>query len=250
MTLYLIRHGQTDYNAEKRFQGQADIPLNSIGKDQARRAGLILQTLLASNDMQSGTPNEKQNQLGVIASDLLRTRETTALVMNELKQGANEISWTVNYDSRLREFHCGLLENLTYEEFVLQHPDTATTYMQSFDQDSYQARYPGNGGESRVDVMTRVGAALLEITPSIEKKNWVWVVHGGVIDVLLELMHIQNPQAIQDRISAGNGDVMVLRPKRLGKIVSEMSEKLGHVTSWELQRHYKVGNTIAAKVVR
>ena len=49
MKLYVIRHGQTDYNAQRRFQGQADIPLNENGRDRARRAGTILSSLLAPN---------------------------------------------------------------------------------------------------------------------------------------------------------------------------------------------------------
>lgn len=242
MKLYVIRHGQTDYNAQRRFQGQADIPLNENGQDQARRAGSILNSLLAQD-----CSKDNRTPVQIITSDLLRTKQTSQLILNELK----EIRVRQSFDPRLREFHCGLLENHTYEEFVLKHPELSTEYMNNFDIDSYNTRYPGLGGESRIDVMKRVGETLKETIHLIKQQNdCVWVVHGGVIDVLLELMHIQIARPGNDRISAGNGDVMVFIQSEKPRHFSDHSQKLGHSDGWQLDRHYKIGNAIAAKVVR
>lgn len=244
MQLYVIRHGQTDYNAQRRFQGQADIPLNENGRDQARRAGAILSSLISQSSTVKGRHAQNPH---VVSSDLLRTRETSTLVLEQIP----EMNLAPVYDPRLREFHCGILENCTYDEFVLKHPDISTEYMNNFDLDSYNTRYPGTGGESRSDVMYRVGAALRETSMMIAgQRDCVWIAHGGVIDVLLELMHIQLPKAGNDRISAGNGDVMVFSKSEKKKLLSPVSEKLGLVECWSLEKHYKVGTAVAAKVVR
>jgi broad specificity phosphatase PhoE len=71
MLLYVIRHGQTDYNREERLQGARDIPLNDMGRSQARSNG---QTLAA-------TPLELPlDAFDWVSSPLSRTRETMELV--------------------------------------------------------------------------------------------------------------------------------------------------------------------------
>lgn len=243
MKLVVIRHGQTDYNAQRRFQGQANIPLNDVGRAQARRAGLLLGQVL-------GTQKEPISQLTITSSDLLRTHETTQIICNELATSYPFIKTSIKLEPRLREFHCGLFENSTYEEFVLQNPLIASNYMKQFDEDPYAARYPGQGGESRLDVMDRVGAALAEAQERTLEHPLVWVVHGGVIDVLLELAHIQSGDAKANRISAGNGDLLILRHSERGENISKQSLHLGHSQVWQVERHYKIGDTIAAKVVK
>lgn len=244
MKLFVIRHGQTDYNAQRRFQGQADIPLNPVGETQARRSGLILGQLLRTEE------NEYIRPLPLISSDLRRTKETTQIVCSELENSESKMRANVLFDSRLREFHCGSFENCTYDEFVLAHPEIAADYMEQYNKDNYATRYPGNGGESRLDVMARVGQVLHEVQEQFKSRICIWVVHGGVIDVLLELMHIQTHDTRAERISAGNGDVLVLKHAEKSKHFSTRSLALGHECFWQLERHYRIGDTIAAKVVR
>lgn len=243
MKLVVIRHGQTDYNAQRRFQGQANIPLNDVGRAQARRAGLLLGQVL-------GTSGESAPTLTITSSDLLRTQETTQIICNALSAAHPNISTNVELEPRLREFHCGLFENSTYEEFVLANPDIASNYMKLFDEDPYATRYPGTGGESRLDVMNRVGAALSDAQKRQAEHPVIWVVHGGVIDVLLELTHIQTGEAKANRISAGNGDVLILSHADRSEKISRQSLQLGHSQYWQVERHYNVGDTIAAKVVK
>lgn len=244
MKLFAIRHGQTDYNAERRFQGQANIPLNETGQAQVRRTGLVLGQLLNIDS------NQKEKKLKVISSDLLRTQQSTEIICSELTKMHAHLQTDVSFDHRLREFHCGLLENCTYEEFTINNPDLATNYMAQFDHDAYATRYPGAGGESRLDVMHRVGQALLEIQSLHHTDELVWVVHGGVIDVLLELTHIQTNEIRTNRISAGNGDIIVLETTETSLKYSPRAAELGHAQAWRVQRHYRIGDTIAAKVVR
>ncbi|MEY2988081.1 MAG: hypothetical protein RJB13_1602 [Pseudomonadota bacterium] len=240
MNFFVIRHGQTDYNAQRRFQGQADIPLNDNGRDQARRAGLILQTLLTQ-------AQDRNTPVHCFTSDLLRTQQTTEIVLPHIRDFIIHLI----AEPRLREFHCGLFENKTYEEFVCDHQEIADTYMKSYENDRYGTQYPGLGGESRHDVMMRVGEVLHQTRTLLEAGNAVlWVAHGGVIDVLLELMHIQLPKAGSDRISAGNGDVLQFSSVVGKTILSDVSQRLGHSLSWQLNKHYKIGSTVAAKVIK
>ena len=69
VTIYFIRHGETDWNAQARYQGQADVPMNETGRAQARRNGEALRALLpgiAGADL--------------VASPLQRARETMRIV--------------------------------------------------------------------------------------------------------------------------------------------------------------------------
>src|SRR5580704_5855964 len=75
--LYFVRHGETDWNAERRLQGQRDIPLNALGRKQAARCGGLLRDLLAV----SGAAPQ---QFAFTASPLSRARETMEILRTEL----------------------------------------------------------------------------------------------------------------------------------------------------------------------
>jgi broad specificity phosphatase PhoE len=97
-TIYYIRHGQTDWNAEFRFQGQRDIPLNSKGQEQADENGRKLHKIIGNAE-----------GLDFIASPLGRTQETMQRVRSGLGLAPNEYS----LDDRLIEISYGDLEGTT-----------------------------------------------------------------------------------------------------------------------------------------
>src|SRR6185312_12901881 len=74
ITLYFIRHGETDWNRDQRYQGQRDIPLNATGRGQAARNGKVL----------AGALGERAAGLDYVASPLERARETMQIVRREL----------------------------------------------------------------------------------------------------------------------------------------------------------------------
>jgi probable phosphoglycerate mutase len=93
-TLLLVRHGETDWNAERRWQGHADVPLNDRGREQARALAESL----------AGEPVD-----AIYASDLSRARETAETV------GAR-LGVAVTTDPDLREVDVGPIEGMTAEE--------------------------------------------------------------------------------------------------------------------------------------
>ncbi len=99
--LWLVRHGETDWNRELRFQGHLDAPLNGLGMQQAQRLGEHLARL---------------QPRPLLASDLLRTRQTAEPLAGQWQTPALP-------DSLWREQAFGVIEGLTFEEIGERHPD-------------------------------------------------------------------------------------------------------------------------------
>lgn len=182
--IYLVRHGETDWNVDGRFMGQFDVPLNERGRRQA--------AALASRLAQE-VPEWGQ----VVSSDLLRTRETRDIVLAGADYAATE-------DARLREIYGGGMEGLTREEQRIQFPEW---WRASRGELSDGVRFPG--GESFEDMRRRVVDAIDEV--SLSKDDPILVVtHGGVVQaVLSDILHL--PRVYRDRISVDNCSVTVVR---------------------------------------
>lgn len=155
--LIVIRHGETDWNREQRFQGQIDVPLNATGHEQARRLALALAA-------------ERSDLL--ISSDLQRARETAAPLQR---------SWakTLVPHPGLREQSFGVLEGLDVPAIKRQHPELWAQWLRHDADDAL----PG-GGESTRQFHARVLAAVRELAQSHEGRTLVLVTHGGVLDML------------------------------------------------------------------
>lgn len=106
--LTLIRHGETDWNRERRIQGSTDIPLNEVGREQARAAADALRRRAA------------EGPVTVAASDLSRARETAEIIAAELGVGEPLL-----YPG-LRERYYGEAESLDADEFFRRWGDWHT----------------------------------------------------------------------------------------------------------------------------
>jgi broad specificity phosphatase PhoE len=161
-TLYFIRHGETDWNAEGRLQGQRDIPLNDLGRVQAEEAGVILKSLRPETD-----------DLDWWVSPLYRTRETA-----ERARAAIGLHPTYfKTDDRLKELTFGLWEGQTWKDVRRAHPLAAAER----ERDKWRAVPPE--GESYAMLAERVAGFL----PVLRRES-VLVSHGGVARVLMTMI--------------------------------------------------------------
>ena len=181
-TIYYIRHGETAWNAEGRFQGSQDIPLNDLGRTQAVTAGGILADLLARDGREASS-------MPFVASPLGRARLTMELMRGTLKLPPDHYA----VDDRLREIGYGQWEGLTLPEMKLH--DAAT--FASRDQDKWGVAAPS--GESYASVTLRMREwfdSLLVDT--------VTVAHGGTMRALMVALGIAAPlEAAETPIGQG-----------------------------------------------
>jgi broad specificity phosphatase PhoE len=193
-TIYYIRHGETDWNAEGRLQGTLDIPLNELGRAQAVSAGTILAGLLAHDGHDTAS-------MPFVASPLGRARMTMELVRGALKLPLDDYA----IDARLREIGYGAWEGSTLAEAQRADPELFARRVAA----KWTVAAPG--GERYVDVETRMGAWYAEVT-----RDTVTVAHGGTARALMVLLGIETAESAAD-LYIEQGTVYVLRGAELTK---------------------------------
>lgn len=157
MRLYLVRHGETDSNLQRRYQGQSDIPLNQTGIQQARK---IAQRL------------SKEEIHAIYSSDLTRARETA-------EQIAQPHNLKVTSDIRWRELSFGNWEGLSYPEIQAKAPDELVLWQTD------PAQYAPPHGETINQLATRVLSAFDELHALHAEQTVLVVSHSGPLQVLL-----------------------------------------------------------------
>ncbi|MCA1403525.1 histidine phosphatase family protein [Ensifer sp. IC3342] len=165
MLVYMVRHGQTDWNAESRLQGQKDIPLNETGRRQATGNGVAL----------AETLGREADNFDFVASPLGRTRET----MERLRYAMGLDPLSYRTDDRLKEVSFGDWEGYTLPELKRQVPERIAERRVA----KWDFIPPGQDAESYEILSWRVGAWLKSVT-----RPTVCVTHGGVIRVLFKLL--------------------------------------------------------------
>ena len=192
--LYLIRHGETAWNAAGRFQGTQDIPLNDLGRSQAVTSGGILADLIARDGHQAAA-------LPFVASPLGRARLTMELVRETLQLPPDDYA----IDSRLREIGYGQWEGLTLPE--MERHDAVT--FASRIADKWGVAAPS--GESYASVSLR----MRDWFDSLQGDT-VTVAHGGTMRALMVALGIATPLEASD-IPIGQGVVYVFSEGKLTK---------------------------------
>jgi len=156
--LVLWRHGESDYNAAQRMQGQLDSQLTASGLGQARRAARLLAEL-------------KPDVL--MASDLSRAGDTAAVL-------AAETGMPLWIDKRLRETHLGTWQGLTHAEVEVLWPGGIQTWRGD-------PEWAPPGGETRVQVAGRAADVVAELDAA-GHSSAVLCTHGGLIAGLTPLL--------------------------------------------------------------
>jgi len=152
-TLILVRHGETDWNAEHRWQGHSDTELNDAGRAQARGLAEALPRVDA-----------------VYSSDLARARETAEIL-------ARALGLEVRLDERLRERGFGSWEGLTMDEIESSFPEDKLRWLAGMGPGAHDA-------EAFDAFATRVGSFVQEIGERHAGEEVLVVAHGGTIRVV------------------------------------------------------------------
>lgn len=158
--VYFVRHGQTDWNAESRLQGQAETDINALGREQATQNGRTLKALIAD-----------PSGFDFVASPLRRTRET----MERIRDAMELDPFAYRTDARLLELNFGDWQGFTYDELEVREPGSKARRSL----DKWNFRPPGDAAESYEMLKDRVMPWLAEVTSPT-----VCVTHGGIFRVL------------------------------------------------------------------
>ena len=157
--LMLVRHGETDWNVERRYQGQTNVPLSGLGR---RQAELIAERLTA----------EKID--AVYASDLSRALETAQIIAG--KSGLEVVP-----EPRLRELKFGILEGLTFDEAEAQYPEMIAAWLDDF-----------NNTPERAETIKAFRARMVSLLDELKEKHDEQVVllvgHGGSLSEILRVV--------------------------------------------------------------
>ncbi|AXS79020.1 histidine phosphatase family protein [Dechloromonas sp. HYN0024] len=152
----LVRHGETEWNAERRIQGQIDIGLNDTGRRQAVAAGRWLRTA---------------GIMALYSSDLKRAWTTAQAIGAELGLVPTAVP-------EMRERRYGVFEGLTYDKAKTNHPDGYAAF------EGRNADYDFENGESLLVMFARVTGKLQELAARHPGETIAIVLHGGVLDII------------------------------------------------------------------
>ncbi|MEP6841984.1 MAG: histidine phosphatase family protein, partial [Pseudolysinimonas sp.] len=162
--LYLVRHGETDWNRQRRIQGLTDIPLNDTGRAQARATGMLL---------------TRRRWDGIYSSPLSRARDTASIIATEVGLGEPTLV------DALIERNYGQAEGLDWQQIETLYPRGTVV--------------PGR--ESREQVGARVIPALMDLAAHHPGEALLIVSHGGAIRAVLSAVE---PAASHGMITNGS----------------------------------------------
>ena len=178
---WVVRHGESTWNADGRYQGQADVPLSHIG---------VLQAATLAERLTG------QGFAAVYSSDLKRASQTASAVVERLAGRP-----AVQLDPGLREIDVGALSGLVIADIRARHAD----YLSALQADPWATRRPG--GESMADLYDRCGAAFHALRARHPGQRVLVFTHGGVVRVAVGLALGGVPANAWSRLSVTNTSI-------------------------------------------
>ena len=203
LKLYIVRHGETEWNVIKRFQGQLNTPLTEKGMEKLRKTGKKLENVLFDQ---------------VYTSELGRTVASAEIILNE-NNGYKNSKLELQKLAELNEVYFGVWQGLTYEEVFLKYPEEGNNYF--YNVKNYKAE--NVEAEKLEDALERFLKGINKILDSHESGNILVVTHGTVFEMFMNYVANNSIFDIDERTLMGNGDYKVFSYKD-GKFQEEMDK--------------------------
>ena len=203
LKLYIVRHGETEWNVIKRFQGQLNTPLTEKGMEKLRKTGKKLENVLFDE---------------VYTSELGRTVASAEIILNE-NRGYRNKKLELKKLAELNEVYFGVWQGLTYEEVFLKYPEEGNNYF--YNVKNYKAE--NVEAEKLEDALERFLKGINKILDSHESGNILVVTHGTVLEMFMNYVANNSIFDIDERTLMGNGDYKVFSYKD-GKFQEEMDK--------------------------
>ena len=193
LNLYIVRHGQTEWNVLEKFQGQLNSPLTEKGKDQIRNTALIL----ANIDFKA-----------IYTSELERTIETAKILLEnnnvEKKKNQHE-KLKLQKLNELNEIYFGKWQGMSFKEIFVKYPEEAHNYF--YDVKNYCAK--NVQGEELTDGLERFLQGLNKITEQNSNGNILVITHGTVLELFFNYIENKKSHALDERKLIGNGEYKI-----------------------------------------
>ena len=193
LKLYIVRHGETEWNVIKRFQGQLNTPLTEKGMEKLRKTGKKLENVLFDE---------------VYTSELGRTVASAEIILNE-NRGYKNKKRELQKLAELNEVYFGVWQGLTYEEVFLKYPEEGNDYF--YNVKNYKAE--NVEAEKLEDALERFLKGINKILDSHESGNILVVTHGTVFEMFMNYVANNSIFDIDERTLMGNGDYKVFSYK-------------------------------------
>ncbi len=189
LKLYIVRHGETEWNVIKRFQGQLNTPLTEKGMEKLRETGKNLENVLFEE---------------VYTSKLERTVKSAEIILNE-NRGYKNKKMELKRLAELNEVYFGVWQGLTYEEVFLKYPEEANNYF--YNVKNYKAE--NVKAENLKDALKRFLRGINKILDSHKSGNILVVTHGTVFEMFINYVGNSSIFDIDERTLIGNGDYKI-----------------------------------------
>lgn len=203
LKLYIVRHGETEWNVIKRFQGQLNTPLTEKGMEKLRKTGKKLENILFDE---------------VYTSELGRTVASAEIILNE-NRGYKNKKRELKKLAELNEVYFGVWQGLTYEEVFLKYPEEGNNYF--YNVKNYKAE--NVEAEKLEDALERFLKGINKILDSHESGNILVVTHGTVFEMFMNYVANNSIFDIDERTLMGNGDYKIFSYKD-GKFQEEIDK--------------------------
>lgn len=192
--IYLVRHGETEWNTKKLIQGHSDSPLTNNGVDQANKLAKRLEHIKFD---------------AIFSSDLLRAKRTAEILKLER-------DLVINTTHLLRERNYDELEGKTWEDIRKDQKELMDKFEALSEEEKKSFKYTPNS-ESDNEIVTRLITILREVALIYLDKTVLIVTHGGILRTFLKRL---DPELMKDK-AVGNGAYIKLRVDGMDFFVEE-----------------------------